>query len=77
MNHPRHLMIVHDVLLQTLDLYSHKLTDWSLNDEEEDDGAGKEVVSLIGRIGKRVRRGVDDAQMAGNMMGCLEILEAG
>lgn len=72
-NHPRHLMLVYDVLLMVLDLYSHRLGEWT--ESESDDG--KEVLNLVNKISKRVRGGVDMAHRAESMLGCLEVLEAG
>lgn len=72
-NHPRHLLLVYDVLLMLLDLYSHRLGEWT--ESEGDDG--KDVLKLINRITKKVRVGVDTAHRAESMMGCLEVLEAG
>ena len=72
-NHPRDLMLAYDVLLMLLDLYSHRLGEWG--ESEGDDG--KEVLSLINRISKKVRGGVDMAHRAESMLGCLEVLEAG
>lgn len=72
-NHPRHLMLAYDVLLMLLDLYSHRLGEWT--ESESDDG--KEVLSVVNRITKKVRGGVDQAHRAENMLGCLEVLESG
>ena len=72
-NHPRRLMLVYDVLLMLLDLYSRRLGEWT--ESEGDDG--KEVLNLVNKISKRVRGGVDMAHRAENMLGCLEVLEAG
>lgn len=72
-NHPRHLMLAYDVLLMLLDLYSHRMGEWT--ESEGDDG--KEVLALITRISKKVRGGVDIAHKAESMLGCLEVLETG
>lgn len=73
--HPRHVIMVHDVLLLILDIYSHRLADWT--DDEAGDGGGKEVVRTIERVGKRVKAGVDLAQRAHGLMGMVGVLEAG
>ena len=73
--HPRYLALVHDVLLLVLDLYSHKLADWA--EEEGGESGGKEVARIIGRLGKRVRAGVDLAQTAHSFVGMVGLLEAG
>ena len=75
---PRQIVIVQDIVLLLLDLYSHKLAEW----QEDEDGSpgqdsGKEVNRLIRRIEKRVRQGVDLAQTAGYTMGMVEMLEMG
>lgn len=71
-SHPRQLYIVYDVLLMLLHLYSEKLAEWS-----EDEQDGPEVIGLIKRVEKRVRHGVDLSEKARNMMGMLDLLEAG
>ena len=72
--HPRDLDLVHDILLLLLDLYSANIgTIYS--DEESADWAG--VYSLLKQIGKRVKRGLEQAQIAHNTIGVLELLESG
>ena len=70
--HTRQLYVAYDVMLLLLHLYSDKLAEWS-----EDEQDGPEVMELIKRVEKRVRRGVDDSEKARNMMGMLDLLEAG
>lgn len=74
-SYPRHVMLVHDVLLLVLDLYAERLPEWDASDES--DGEGKEVMKLIKRIEKRVRVGVELAQKAGSLEGMVACLEAG
>ena len=71
-SHPRQIFIVYDVMLLLLDLYSHKLADWS-----EEEGGALELVKLVKRVEKRVRSGVDQAEKARNMVGMVQLLEAG
>lgn len=71
-SYPRQLYLAYDMILLLLDLYSDKLADWS-----EDEQEGPEVLELIKRIEKRVRGGVDFAEKARNMMGMVDLLEAG
>ncbi|KAK3718380.1 U3 small nucleolar RNA-associated protein 15 [Vermiconidia calcicola] len=68
--HPRHVVLVQDVLLLMLDLYAEKIGgDWS--------EGGKEVEALLKKIEKRVRLGVDLAQRARGLVGMVGCLEAG
>ncbi len=71
-SYPRQVFLVHEVFTVILDLHSQKMADWS-----EDDAEGREVMKLIKRIEKRVRRGVDSAEKATNMIGMVQMLEAG
>lgn len=75
MAHPRHLVLVHDVILLALDLYSHKLADW--DGDESEIGRGREVVVLIEKLKKRVTFSADLAQNAHATMGMLDSLQAG
>ena len=72
-NHPRHVMLVYDVLLMLLDLYSHRLGEWT--ESEGDDG--KEVLSLVNKMTKKIKGSVEMAHRAESILGCIEILEAG
>lgn len=71
-SHPRQLSLVYDTLLVLLDLHSHKLADWSDGDSEE-----AAVVKLIKGVQRRVRNSVNVAEKAQNMIGMVQMLEAG
>lgn len=73
--YPRHVMLVHDVLLSILDLYSHLMAEWDMNEDGENEG--RDVMKLIKRIERQVRVGVDLAQKAGGLQGMVACLEAG
>lgn len=78
-NHPRHVEMVFDVVMMTLDLYSWQFADWETGEGlEGDDSASKEVTRLVNRIGRRVKCGVMLAEDAGKTIGMLDgLLEAG
>ena len=73
LGHPRYLTLVYDVLLMLLDLYSHRLGEWTESESED----GKEVLAFISRVSRKVRNGFDLADRAQTMVGMLEVLEAG
>jgi U3 small nucleolar RNA-associated protein 15 len=74
-SYPRHITMVHDVLLLILDLYANKMAEWDMNEDGENEG--KDVMKLIKRIERQVRIGVDLAQKAGGLQGMIACLEAG
>ena len=73
--HPRYVTMVHQVLLQILDLYYHKLPEW--DDKEIGAGRSRDVVNLLDRLRKRVRIGAELAQDAHKVQGMMSALEAG
>ena len=75
LSHPRRLVLVYDVILLMLDLYSHKLPEWEA--EEERDAAGRKVVLLVKRVEKRVKHEINLAHQAHFMIGMMGTLEAG
>lgn len=72
MGHPRHLHLLYDVMLLFIDLYGHKMAGWRERGED-----GREVYSLVKRIGRRVKHGTHLAHQAAMTVGILESLEAG
>ncbi|KAL1585911.1 hypothetical protein WHR41_05129 [Cladosporium halotolerans] len=73
-NHPRLMSLTTDVALVVLDLYSYKMGGWA---EDAAGDEGRRVLSLVERIGKRVRRGCELAQQAEGVIGVLELLGEG
>ncbi len=72
---PRLVMLVHDMVMQIMDLYAHRLAEWYLDEDTESEG--KQVMRLIKRIDKRVSNGIELAQKAESLEGIVECLEAG
>lgn len=72
-NQPRLTGLACNVLERLLALHSHRLGEWAESEGDE----GREVLNAVSRILKKVRGGVDMAHRAENMLGCLEVLEAG
>lgn len=72
-NHPRYMSLMYDVILLLLELYSGSLAEWQEAGNED----AKEVVQIIKRITKRVRRGADYASEAHDTLGMLELMEVG
>ncbi|CAK1357056.1 U3 small nucleolar RNA-associated protein 15 [Cercospora beticola] len=70
--HPQYINLMYDVLLVILDLYSHKLGDWQM-----DDGSEKDVVALIHKIKAKVRQAADWATAAHRTLGMVDVLESG
>ncbi|KAI5359509.1 Putative U3 small nucleolar RNA-associated protein [Septoria linicola] len=70
--HPQHVNLMYDVLLIVLDLYSHKLGDWQI-----DDGSEKDAVVLVHKIKARVRQAADWATAAHRTLGMVDVLESG
>jgi len=73
LSHPRQLTLVYDILLLLLDVYSNKLAVWTVEDDEQ----GLKVIRLIKKVEKMVRLSVDHAEKAKNMIGMVQLLEAG
>jgi U3 small nucleolar RNA-associated protein 15 len=74
-SHPRHVLLVHDVLFVVWNLYAHKMPDWDA--DEDVDKHGKTIIKMIGKLQKKVRIGLELAHIAGNLQGSIESLEAG
>ena len=74
-SHPRHLALVYDVILLALDLYSHKLPEWEVEDERG--GDRQKAAHLMKRVEKRVKHEINLAHQAHFMIGMMGTLEAG
>ena len=71
--HARNINLIYDVVLLLLDLYAQKFAEWQEAAMDGNDEA-KEVLELVNRIGKRVRRGADLAAQAQGTLGMMGML---
>ncbi|EMC92396.1 hypothetical protein BAUCODRAFT_287415 [Baudoinia panamericana UAMH 10762] len=72
-NHAEHVNLIYDVVLLLLHIYSPRLGEW----QEADDDEARQVVDLVKRIARRVRKGADYAAQARETLGMLELMEMG
>ncbi|KAK0870751.1 U3 small nucleolar RNA-associated protein 15 [Friedmanniomyces endolithicus] len=72
-NHARHVSLIYDVVLLLLDAYGEKMEEWLANEDD----TGKEVLFLVKRLARRVRKGAYYASQAQGTLGMIGLMEVG
>ncbi|KAK1012330.1 U3 small nucleolar RNA-associated protein 15 [Friedmanniomyces endolithicus] len=70
-NHARHVSLIYDVVLLLLDAYGEKMEEWLANEDD----TGKEVLFLVKRLARRVRKGAYYASQAQGTLGMIGLME--